>query len=412
MVYMYNPIKQFLMATIKIKFRPSSANAGEGTIYYQIIHNRVARQIKTGYRVMFSEWERFYSEPPAASPERAVRLAALKRKVAEDTAKLEGIIASLEQKGAIYTSDDVVSAFLQPDNGTTTFFSFMRSEIFRMKKLGRHGIAEAYSTSLNSFVRFREGMDMPLSALDADITGAYEAWVKEDGVSRNTSSFYMRNLRAVYNRAVKKGLTPQRDPFREVYTGIDKTVKRAVPLTVIKRMKALDLSLSPMEELARDMFLFSFYTRGMSFVDMAYLKKKDVQNGILSYRRRKTGQLLSIRWEKCMAEIAERYDTEDSDYLLPLIRKPHEARKQYRNASHLINNKLKLISNRLKLSVPLTMYVARHAWASIARSKNIPLSVISEGMGHDSENTTRIYLASLDTAVVDKANRIILKAVE
>ena len=160
------------------------------------------------------------------------------------------------------------------------------------------------------------------------------------------------------------------------------------------------------------MFLFSFYTRGMSFVDMAYLKKKDVQNGILSYRRRKTGQLLSIHWEKCMAEIAERYDKEDSEYLLPLIREPYEARRQYRNASHLINNKLKLISKRLKLSVPLTMYVARHAWASIARSKNIPLSVISEGMGHDSENTTRIYLASLDTAVVDKANRIILKAVE
>jgi transposase len=160
------------------------------------------------------------------------------------------------------------------------------------------------------------------------------------------------------------------------------------------------------------MFLFSFYTRGMSFVDMAYLKKKDVQNGILSYRRRKTGQLLTIRWEKCMEEIADRYDTEDSDYLLPLIRRPHEARKQYRNASHLINSKLKLISKRLKLPVPLTMYVARHAWASIARSKNIPLSVISEGMGHDSENTTRIYLASLDTAVVDKANRLILKAVE
>lgn len=400
------------MATIKIKFRSSSANAGEGTVYYQIIHNRVARQIKTGYRVMSSEWEQFYSEPPVTSSERAIRLATLKRKIAEDTAKLEGIIVSLEQKGAIYTSDDVVSAFLQPDNETVTLFSFMRSEISRMKKLGRHGIAEAYSTSLNSFVRFRKGMDMPLSALDADIAGSYEVWAKEEGVSRNTSSFYMRNLRAVYNRAVKKGLTPQRYPFREVYTGIDKTVKRAVPLTVIKRMKALDLSLSPMEAMARDMFLFSFYTRGMSFVDMAYLKKKDVQNGILSYRRRKTGQLLSIRWERCMAEIAERYDTEDSEYLLPLIRKPHEARRQYRNASHLINNKLKFIAKRLKLSVSLTMYVARHAWASIARSKNIPLSVISEGMGHDSENTTRIYLASLDTAVVDKANRIILKALE
>lgn len=400
------------MATIKIKFRPSSANAGEGTIYYQIIHNRTARQIKTGYRIMFSEWEQFYSEPPAASPERVVRLASLKRKVAEDTARLECIIVSLERKGAIFTSDDVVAAFLQPDNGTATFFSFMRSEISRMKKLGRHGIAEAYSTSLNSFIRFREGMDMPLSALDADIAGAYEAWAKEKGVSRNTSSFYMRNLRAVYNRAVSKGLAKQHDPFREVYTGIDKTVKRAVPLTVIKRMKALDLSLSPMVELARDMFLFSFYTRGMSFVDMAYLKKKDVQNGILSYRRRKTGQLLLIRWEKCMADIVAKYDTKGSPYLLPIITKEGNTRKQYRNASHLINNKLKLISKRLKLPVPLTMYVARHAWASIARSKNIPLSVISEGMGHDNENTTRIYLASLDTTVMDKANRLILKALE
>lgn len=58
---------------------------------------------------------------------------------------------------------------------------------------------------------------------------------------------------------------------------------------------------------------------------------------------------------------------------------------------------------------PLTMHCARHCWASIAKSKNIPLSVISEGMGHDSEETTRIYLASLDTNVVDKANSLILK---
>lgn len=62
------------------------------------------------------------------------------------------------------------------------------------------------------------------------------------------------------------------------------------------------------------------------------------------------------------------------------------------------------------MSAPLTLYVARHAWASIARSKNVPISVISEGMGHDSESTTRIYLASLDTVAVDKANRMIIKS--
>lgn len=53
-------------------------------------------------------------------------------------------------------------------------------------------------------------------------------------------------------------------------------------------------------------------------------------------------------------------------------------------------------------------YISRHTWASIAKSKNIPISVISEAMGHDSESTTRIYLASLDTSVIDKANKLII----
>ena len=76
----------------------------------------------------------------------------------------------------------------------------------------------------------------------------------------------------------------------------------------------------------------------------------------------------------------------------------------------LINRKLKTIGNMVGIQLPLTMYVARHSWASAAKTKNVPISVISEGMGHDSELTTQIYLASLDTAVVDKANRMILKS--
>ncbi len=74
-----------------------------------------------------------------------------------------------------------------------------------------------------------------------------------------------------------------------------------------------------------------------------------------------------------------------------------------------INRQLKLIANRLELPIPLTMYVARHSWASAAKARGIPVSVISEGMGHDSELTTQIYLASLDTSVVDRANSILIK---
>lgn len=182
-------------------------------------------------------------------------------------------------------------------------------------------------------------------------------------------------------------------------------------MKTIKRIKELDLLLKPHLEYARDMFLFSFYTRGMSFIDMAYLKKSDLKNGTITYRRRKTGQQLTIKWEKCMEDIIAKYGTNTAThYLLPIITNPcSDERTQYRNAICRINVALKEVAKLAGLHIPLTMHVARHCWASVAKSKNIPLSVISEGMGHDSEETTRIYLASLDTSVVDKANSLILK---
>ena len=291
-------------------------------------------------------------------------------------------------------------------------FNFMEHVISGLKAVGKIRSSETYSTALRSLKRFLSDKDIRLEALDSDRMMEYEAYLKASGVSSNTSSFYMRNLRAVYNRAVEKNLTVQRFPFKHVYTGVDKTVKRAIPAKLIRQIKHMDLSGSPSLDFARDMFLFSFYTRGMSFVDMSYLRKKNLCNGILSYYRRKTGQKLTIKWETCMQDLLDKYDTSGSDYLLPIIHPQSkiDERSQYLYASNRINKSLKIIGEKLNLHLPLTMYVSRHSWASIAQSMNVPLSVISEGMGHDSEATTRIYLASLSTAAVDRANRKILKS--
>lgn len=400
------------MASVKIKFRTSTVEGGQGTIYYQVIHNRVARQIKTEYRIYESEWNSSLSEIILSrfDEERRAYLSAIRDNIQSDIRKFQRIITSLEQQGIAYDSNNVVSDFVSL-NPLNTLFGFMEEVIVNLRKLGKIRISETYTATLNSFCRFREEKDVALDKVDSDIMIAYEAYLKTSGVSFNSSSFYMRNLRAVYNRAVEKELTPQRFPFKHVYTGIGKTVKRAVPIKVIKQIKEMDLSYSSSLDFARDMFLFSFYTRGMSLVDMAYLRKKDLANGILSYRRRKTGQQLFIKWEKPMQEIADKYDTKNSIYLLPIIKHSSiEERTQYIYAGHNINRNLKIIGRKLGLSIPLTMYVARHAWASIAKSKNVPLSVISEGMGHDSEATTRIYLASLDNMAIDKANSLILKS--
>lgn len=279
------------MATVKIKFRPSTVDGGQGTIFYQVIHNRVARQQKTGYRLYGNEWDSHLSEVvlPKFNKSRRRYLSEIGDKIRIDVKHFQKVIANFEYIGCDYTADDVIAEFVT-DNPENYLFSFMESVIANLKTLGKIRTSETYAATLCSFKRFREDRDVPLDDMDSDMMMAYEAYLKNNGVSPNSSSFYMRNLRAVYNRAVEKELTSQRFPFKYVYTGVDKTVKRAVPLKVIKRIKEMDFSMNPTSDFARDMFLMSFYTRGMSFVDMAYLRKKDLQNGVLSYRRRKTGQ--------------------------------------------------------------------------------------------------------------------------
>lgn len=400
------------MATVKVKFRPSSVDGREGTVYYQVIHGRVARQINTSYKLFPAEWSKRHSRIviTPSDEDRRQYLLLLDKRIAEDTDRLENVITALRRKGGTFTADDVTSAFHGEHRGLF-FLVFMREVINGLRRMGKVRTVETYTSTLNSFIRFMDGKDVALGDMDSDLMTAYEAWLRSKEISMNTISFYMRILRATYNRAVEKGLVTQRFPFKHVYTGVERTTKRAVPLRVIKQLRTLDLSLHPAKRFARDMLLFSFYTRGMSMVDMAFLRKKDLANGILTYRRKKTGQQLFVKWEPCMQEIVSRYNVSESPYLLPIIVRPGmDERKQYINASHRINRYLKAIGKELGLSVPLTHYVARHSWASAARSKNIPISVISEGMGHDSENTTRIYLASLDTTTIDKANSLILKS--
>ena len=399
------------MASVKVKFRPSTTTGKEGTIYYQVIHNRVVRQIYTDYKLFASEWQShseaviLYRVPN--KQERNNHLLSISSRIRWDKDRLNKIIQVLSQSGTFVT-DDVVVRFQNNRQGPS-FNNYIRQQIARLKRLGKIRTSETYTAALRSFNGFMNDKEVLFDQINSDLIAEYEAYLKGRGNSPNTVSFYMRILKSVYNRAVEEGLTEQRHPFKSVYTGVEKTLKRAISLNHLKRIKGLDLSLKPNLDFARDMFLFSFYTRGMSFIDMAYLRKKDLQNSILSYRRRKTGQQLFIKWEKCMQEIVDKYPVNETEYLLPIIiQRDVDYRKQYTNELHRVNHLLKKIGKQLGLSIPLTMYVGRHSWASVAKSRNVPISVISEGMGHDSENTTQIYLASLDTSVVDKANKKIL----
>lgn len=398
------------MASVKIKFRPSPRQEEEGMIYYQIIHAKKIRRLLSPYTILPSEWDERRSAIATFShlPERRQRLLSIRDFIRRDLERLVTIERSMENKGFSYTVDDIVDEFNRFTN-SYSLFNFMTDSIARLRTNGKIRTAETYTSTLNSFRKFRNGKDIMIDCLTSDIMEDYEAWLRKKGISPNTVSFYIRILRAVYNRAAEHDLIENRHPFRHVYTGIGKTVKRALPLAKIKEIKSLDLSNLKSLDFARDMFIMSFYLRGMSLIDMAFLRKEDLARGRISYRRRKTGQRLVIEWTEEMQHILDKYPENESPYLLPIIRKKKaNERSTYRNVGYNINHALKKIADMVEITIPLTLYVARHSWASAARAKGIPMRVISEGMGHDSEATTQIYLASLDTDDVDRANSIII----
>ena len=398
------------MVSIKLKFRPSAVVGKEERLYYQVICSRVIRQISTSYRISPCEWNpKTETIEIEQKSNRRLHLESIKSATQNDINQLRNIVHKFTISEVSFCADMIVAEFKR-SRFNVTIFDYMERIIIRYWNQGQYRTSETYLATLNSFRKFCNGVNIYMNDITSELMESYECYLRRNQLSPNTISFYIKHLRAIYNRAIEDNLIVDRKPFRRVSTSIEKTTKRALPLRIIKRLKALDCSLRPSRRFAKDMFLFSFYTRGMSFVDIANLQKKNLRGDILFYRRKKTNQKLSIHWEPCMQEILKAYGADTtSTYLFSIINESKDnPRKQYQNMLSLINRHLKEIGKELGLQQPLTMYCARHSWASIARDKGIPISVISEGMGHDSEKTTQIYLASLKSEVIDNANRKIL----
>ena len=317
-----------------------------------------------------------------------------------------------------------------------SFLHYVQNEIELLKLNGHYGVAknrQSAFTCLRAYLLYIGKENIPFQKLNAQFVCGFEHWLLHvRGVCRNTSSFYIRSLQASFNKAVDDGLATG-NPFTGVYRGVEKTRKRAVPPSVIRNLQGLDIrhhlhQLYQREHrrdhgiyfeqtlqnllFARDLFVFSFCMRGMPFVDMAYLRKSDVRDGYICYARRKTHQQLAVRIEPPAQQILDRWHSK-SAYLLPILTntgKNGDTYEDYRNMLTQYNRHLRVLGGFLG-GIRLTSYVSRHSWATSARDINIPLSVISQSLGHDSELTTRIYLQELDNSIIDRANSQLLNAV-
>lgn len=388
-------------------------NNGTYPLVFQVIHSRRKKLLYTGFRL---KEEAFNEVEEKIVDGRDVTLTATDiTKMNRELRKMKNMIHTrirqLERTTEPFTVEDVLAQFTRA-NVRQQFYilRYIDTQIERKKKLKKEGTAAAYKSTRSSLAKFLDGSDIRMPEIDLRFIRRYEDFLYNNGVAENTVSYYLRNLRTLYNQAVVDGYHPHGEyPFVKAQTRPAKTVKRALSREDLQALANLKLEDAPELKFARDLYLFSFYAQGMAFVDIVLLKKSDIYNGVLTYSRHKSKQFIRIAVTPQMQELMDKYETEGK-YVFPIIRDNSSSEyTQYRLALGRINRHLKRIAAMIDVKIPLTTYTARHTWATLARDCGAPVSVISAGLGHTSEEMTRIYLKEFDVSQLDKVNSIVTK---
>jgi integrase len=298
-------------------------------------------------------------------------------------------------------------------NSSQSFFRFGYEFIDELVKSNRIGTARSYKGALDALKKFVKGKDLLFRDVTYNFLLKFEAHHLGKDNSINGLAVYLRAVRSLFNNAMKSGLVEkQLYPFDDYKIKSVPTKKRALDWHYIKTI--IDLEIPPQHLCfhARNYFLASYMMYGMNFMDMAFLKKEDIKNGRITYRRKKTSKLYDIKLSENLKKILSYYINlnPDSEYVFPIVKRESAllqnrdilwARKRY-------NKKLGLLANLCGIEENLTSYVSRHSFATQAMRKDIPLNAISTMLGHSSLKTTEIYLKSLPSEVLDDYNALIL----
>ena len=299
--------------------------------------------------------------------------------------------------------------------------TFMKQVANGLQVEGNFGTAHVYRSSLNAIIAYRGKSDLFFSEVTSEWLKGFEVHLRNRGCSWNTVSTYMRTFRAVYNRAVNLRKAPYVPYlFRFVYTGTRADHKRAL---ADDDMKKVFVNLSwkagvslPVRQ-AQELFILMFLLRGMPFVDLAYLRKSDLRDNVITYRRRKTGHPLSVTLTPEAMILIKKYMNRDSSspYLFSFLKSREgtkEAYREYQLALRSFNQRLMLLGELLGLGDKLSSYTARHTWATTAYYCEIHPGIISEAMGHSSITVTETYLKPFQDKKIDEANKQVLDFVK
>lgn len=321
-------------------------------------------------------------------------------------------ILELNSTNKDYTSNSLIDKISNPFKLQTVGQIFL-TQIEQLEAMNRKGYALSCKQVYNSLLKFHNHLNIYFSDIDVTWLRKYEAWLRTEGIAENTIGIRFRTLRAMFNVAItEKFVNPECYPFHtfKVSKLHEETAKRALTKADIRKITEYKTD-NPRLQFAIDIFTFTYLMGGINFVDIAMLTQDNLIDGRLIYKRKKTGKLIKLPLQEAAIQLIAKYQNPENPYLFPILKAYHVTEQQKANRVHKVitktNAQLKDLGTKLKLSIDITTYVARHSFATVLKRSGVSTSIISESLGHSSEKVTQIYLDSFENAQISKAMKML-----
>lgn len=379
----------------------------------RITKDRKQNEYGIGVRVAVKYWNKATQRVKPNHP----NAKKINLKLTKEINKLEGIILDLELSRDSFSLKDILDRIKGKDS-TQTFNSFSKKEIEKQIANNRIGNATAYQSALNKVEEFSSNKSLKFEDIDFKFLDDFENTLIANGIKINSVAVYMKEIRAIYNKAIKAGVVQQKYyPFNDYKIKTVKTISRSLTVEELRQIINLPLDTNSAPYHQRSLFLLSFYLIGINFIDMALLEQSNIENERVRYIRQKTGKVYNISLHaKARIILDELSSKQDSEYLLPIIANSKasviESRRIIKQRTKVCNNHLKKIAKLCEISKSISTYYARYTWANIAHSIGYSKDKIAEALGHEYGNkVTGIYLDSYSNEVIDEMNNAVINYV-
>jgi integrase len=390
---------------------------GKYPLKLRIGYNRDRRYYGTDYHFGEKEWT---EQINGIKPRIEIKL--IKEKIDSVLKKAETIIDEMEY----FSFEEFERKFFRK-NTSNDLPSYFDNYINKLKKEGRIGTASSYECAKKSLLSFRDVI------LFRDITPEflrkYESWMLRDREKKSsvaTLGIYLRSLRAIVNEALKNDLiSKQQYPFgKDKYQiPVGQNIKKAITIQEVEKIMKYQSMPNTFEDKSKDFWLLSYLCNGVNMKDICRWKVKNLQKDKIVFYRAKTERTsrkpkpIVVMLTAEVRRIIKKWSTNSQDpksYLFPILPKDCSPELEKKIESQFIqttNKNMKRIAAELKLSNKnLTTYVARHSYSTILKRSGVPISYISESLGHSDLRTTESYLDSFeDHQKRNYANKLIPK---